>query len=227
MLAIFINVYYCFYTQTLRRTHMKKLLALTVVLALGSFGLFFTGCGNEETLQTLYGIAANTEGLESLVVLISYIDQYGEESDIEGDFKDTTITATAFAPNNEAFVELFEAEGTVLTETDISNFADSFGISDAEMAGYLGEIIGLHVIVDQKLYKADIISDADGEIGPTEWDEVIDVYLLVSVVGETVTLTPDIEGSTSADIITADIEASNGIAHIIDAVMWPPPPVPE
>ena len=203
---------------------MKKFLALTVVLAFVLFGLLFTGCSNEESLQTLYDIAANTEGLESLVIIISYIETYAADSDIEESFKDSSITATVFLPNNAAFVELFEIEGTILTENDISLFAESIPVSDAIFAGYLMDIIGLHAIVDQKLYKADIIADADGEIGPTDWDDGASVNLLVSVVGETVTLTPDIGGSTSADIITTDIEASNGIAHIIDAVMWPPLP---
>lgn len=205
---------------------MKKLCALTVVVVLMSFGLFFMSCDNEETLQSLYDIANSTEGLESLIVLISFIDQYSVESDIEESFRDTTITATVFVPNNAAFASLFSISDT-LTESDISAFADYYNVSDGEMAGYLADIIGLHVIVDQKLYKADIIADADGEIGPTEWDDGVSVNLLVSVDGETVTLTPDIGDSTSADIITADIEASNGIAHIIDDVLWPPPPEEE
>ena len=89
-------------------TH-KKLLALAVVLALLSFGLFLTGCSNEETLQTLWVVTENTEGLESLVVLIEYIEEYSETPPgiIEG-FSDTTLTATVFVPSNAAFQDLFE-----------------------------------------------------------------------------------------------------------------------
>jgi len=47
---------------------MKKLVALTVVVVLMSFGLVFVSCDNEETLQNLLEIAQTTEGLESLLV---------------------------------------------------------------------------------------------------------------------------------------------------------------
>jgi len=203
---------------------MKKLITLSVVVAFMSFGLIFMSCDNAETLQNLYEIADNTEGLESLVVLITFVEENAETSPgiVEG-FSDTTLTATAFAPNNAAFEALFSITG-ILTASDISDFADSYGATDEEIADYFAEIIGLHVIVDQKLLKADIIADADGVIGPTEYDDVVIINLEVSVDGETITLTPDVEGSTSADIVTADIEASNGVAHIVDAVMMPPIP---
>ena len=61
-------------------------------------------------------------------------------------------------------------------------------------------------------------------IGPTEYDDVELIYLEVTVEGETVTLTPDVFGSTSAEIVTADIEAANGLVHIVDAVMILPIP---
>jgi uncharacterized surface protein with fasciclin (FAS1) repeats len=199
---------------------MKRIIALTVILMMLSFGLFFMSCDNEEALQTLYEIANSTEGLESLVVLISFIDENAEvDPELEEGFSDTTITATVFAPNNAAFADFFETTG-VITEDDITGLPLFDGLSDTEIADALGEVLGLHVILDQKLTKADIIADADGVIGPTEYDDVEIINLEVTINGDTVTVTPD-DGGTGADIITADIEASNGIAHIIDAVLLP------
>ena len=112
-----------------------------------------------------------------------------------------------------------------MTEADIQDFGYFYGASnDEETADYFAEITGLHVILDQKLYKTEIRDDADGVIGPTEFDEETPVNLEVAVEGDTITLTPDTPESSSADIVKADIEASNGIAHIIDVVMWPPLP---
>jgi hypothetical protein len=163
--------------------------------------------------------------LESLAVLIAYIENYGEDISVEWP-SDTTITATFFPPNNSAFEELFDITG-ILTWEDISNFASSLGASDAEAAEYLAYLLELHTIMNQKLYKADIRDDADGVIGPTDMaievgEEEVGVNLLVTIVVETITRTPEIPDSTGADIDTADFESLNGIAHIINAVMWPP-----
>jgi uncharacterized surface protein with fasciclin (FAS1) repeats len=63
---------------------------------------------------------------------------------------------------------------------------------------------------------ADDVIAADGSsIGPTDQ---AGVNLNVTVAGSDVTLAPD-DGSTGADIVQTDIEASNGVAHLIDAIM--------
>ena len=200
---------------------MKRLVALTVVVVLMSFGMFFVSCDNEEALQNLLEIAQSTEGLESLLVVIAYIEKHVEDAGVLEDLADHSLSFTVFAPNNAAFVEFFGAEGTILTETDITESSlRSLVETDEEFAGELLDILGLHVIEDQELYETDIIAADNSSIGPTLYGEGTN-YLDVAVsVENIIRLTPDIVQGVPAYIETTDIEASNGVAHIIDGVLY-------
>jgi len=201
--------------------HMKRLVALTVVVVLMSFGMFFVSCDNEEALQNLLEIAQSTEGLESLLVVIAYIEKHVEDAGVLEDLADHSLSFTVFAPNNAAFVEFFGAEGTILTETDITESSlRSLVETDEEFAGELLDVLGLHVIEDQELYETDIIAADNSSIGPTLYGEGTN-YLDVAVsVENIIRLTPDIVQGVPAYIETTDIEASNGVAHIIDGVLY-------
>ena len=200
---------------------MKKLVALTIVVVLMSFGLFFVSCDNVETIQNLIEIAQTTEGLESLLVVITYIEKYVVDAGILEDLADDSLSFTVFAPNNAAFVDFFGAEGTILTETDITESSlRSLVETDEEFAGELLDVLGLHVIEDQELYETDIIAADNSSIGPTLYGGGTN-YLDVAVsVENIIRLTPDILEGVPAYIETTDIEASNGVAHIIDGVMY-------
>jgi len=120
-------------------------------------------------------------------------------------------------------VDFFGAEGTILTETDITESSlRSLVETDEEFAGELLDVLGLHVIEDQELYEADLLAAVDSSIsiGPTLYGEGTN-YLDVAVSVENIfQLTPDILEGVPAYIETTNIEASNGVAHIIDAVMY-------
>jgi uncharacterized surface protein with fasciclin (FAS1) repeats len=201
---------------------MKRSAVFAVLVILISFGLVFVSCENEETLQNLLEIAQSTDELDSLVNVILYVEEYAQvDPEIVEGLADATLLFTVFAPTNDAFVEVFgdlDEDGVV----EIEDIRDTLGSDDEDNAGELGEVLGLHVIEDQKLFVADIKADADNTIGPTAYDEEGTVYLSVTVEEDEVTLRPSpLPGSTSATIDSTnnDIEATNGVAHIVDTVM--------
>jgi uncharacterized surface protein with fasciclin (FAS1) repeats len=202
---------------------MRKSVLSAVATIVMLFSLIYVSCENEETLQNLLEIAQSTEGLESLVNVILYIEQYAEvDPEITEGLADASLLFTVFAPTNDAFVDVFgdlDEDGIVEAE-DIRN---TLGSDDANNAGDLGEVLGLHVIENQKLFVADILADADNTIGPTAYDEEGTVYLEVAVVNEELTLTPDLVGASGGAVHSTDndIEALNGIAHILNDVLLP------
>jgi len=200
---------------------MKNFAVLSIVFVLMSFGLIFVSCDNEEAIQNLLQIAQSTEGLESLLVVIAFIEENVTDAGVLEDLADHSLTFTVFAPNNAAFVEFFETEGTVITETDITeSWLGSIYDTDAEIAEALLDVLGLHVIEDQELFETDLLAADDSTIGPTLYDQGTN-YLNVSVnVENRIRLTPDIVQGAPGYIQTTDIEASNGVAHIIDGVMY-------
>ena len=202
---------------------MKKFMVFALVVTLMSFGLLFVSCDNTEGMKNLLEIAQETEGMESLLVVIAFIEENLTDTGVLEDMADDSLSFTVFVPNNEAFVDFFEAEGTVLTETDITeSWMASLYNTDEEFAEELLNLLGLHVIEDQELFEVDLIAADNDSIGPTLYDEGT-TYLDVAVDFENnVRLTPD-NGFPSGYILTTDIEASNGVAHTIDPVMYPRP----
>jgi uncharacterized surface protein with fasciclin (FAS1) repeats len=97
---------------------------------------------------------------------------------------------TVFAPNNEAFAALDQADLTAL-------LADP---------AQLGDVLQFHV-VEGSFTAADL---SDGDTLPTLAGEDLEV----SVQGETVMV-------GDAEVVQADIQAGNGVIHVIDAVLMP------
>lgn len=103
---------------------------------------------------------------------------------------------TVFAPTNEAFSTALTALGidpaTVLADPTL-----------------LTSILLYHVIPG-KVLAADAIGMGGGKVATVEGEEV------------TVTVTEDSVSVNQANVISADIEASNGVIHAIDSVLIPP-----
>ena len=110
-------------------------------------------------------------------------------------------------------VETFASEGnyTVFAPTDEAFAALPEGTLEALLAdpeGNLTQILTYHV-VEGSVYAADVVGlDA----ASTLQGEAINI----SVDGETVYLNEDVA------VVATDIEASNGVIHVIDAVLLPP-----
>ncbi len=108
---------------------------------------------------------------------------------------------TVFAPTEDAFADLLSALGITADEL----------LADTEL---LTSVLTYHVVAGA-VPAADVVG-LDGQ----EVETVNGATFTVGVDGDAVTLT-DANGGV-ANVVTTDIEASNGIIHVIDAVILPP-----
>lgn len=102
---------------------------------------------------------------------------------------------TVFAPTNSAFEAL-------LTELGLASLAD---VPDATLEA----VLKLHVIADSEITSLDL---------PTTTTDVTTAGGTISVNGTAIT---DARGRV-ANVVIADVDASNGVVHAIDKVILPP-----
>jgi transforming growth factor-beta-induced protein len=147
-----------------------------------------------EDTQNIVDIAQETEELSTLVAALT-VGGLIETLEGDGPF-------TVFAPTNAAFEALLEAQGV----------ADLNGLIAALGAEVVIDILLYHVVVGVALDAETVVATAPNLLGSTE--DAPQIYY--EVVDGNVVL------NGSATVTTTDIEASNGIIHIIDAVILPP-----
>lgn len=145
---------------------------------------------------TIVDVAAGNEDFSTLVTAVTAAD-LAETLSGEGPF-------TVFAPTNAAFAKLPEGTLEELTKPE----------SKATLVG----ILTYHVVAGETSAEALGEAIAAGE-GTAELTTVNGSKLTASVDGEAVILT-DAAGNTST-ITATDIEASNGVVHVIDTVVMP------
>jgi uncharacterized surface protein with fasciclin (FAS1) repeats len=144
---------------------------------------------------TIVDIAAADENFSTLVSLVTTAELV-ETLSGEGPF-------TVFAPTNAAFEALAEKLGQTMDELSATLTADT---------ALLAKVLTSHVI-SGKVMAADTAA-LDG----TEVDMVSGEKATVSSVDGAVSLTI---GESVANVVTADIEASNGVIHVIDIPLLP------
>lgn len=142
-------------------------------------------------------IADIVVGNEDFSILLAAVEAAG----LTDALADPEATLTVFAPTNEAFEAAFEALGITPEEL----------LADTET---LTAILTYHVL--GSIVTSPDIADAGVEEIPVE---TLSGQELVVVVGD--------DGSVSfmdqtAMVVQVDIEASNGVIHVIDAVLLPP-----
>lgn len=142
---------------------------------------------------TVVDIAAGNEDFSTLVAAV---EQAGlvETLSSEGPF-------TVFAPTNEAFAAALESMGMT---------ADELLASED-----LSSILTYHVVAG-KLLAADILAAVEAGGGTAEVETVNGAPITVEVVDGNVV----INGTTT--VTMTDLEAGNGVVHVIDAVLTPP-----
>ena len=101
---------------------------------------------------------------------------------------------TVFAPTDEAFAKL--PEGTVET------------LLKAENKAKLVDILTYHVVAGKVMAKTAVTLDKATAVNKKD--------IALAVKGEALTL------NDSAKVVMADVEASNGVIHVIDTVILPP-----
>jgi len=185
-------------------TSMTKLLGAAAV---GAFVL--AGCTHGEktmadaetsakasTAKDIVTLAAGTDDLSTLVAAVTAADLVGTlQSD--GPF-------TVFAPTNAAFDKL--PDGTVAT------------LLKPENKGTLKGILTYHVVAGD-IKAADLIGLINDNKGSVTVDTVAGGKLSAALVDGAVILT-DAKGGTSK-VIATDVDASNGVVHLIDTVVMP------
>lgn len=166
-------------------------------LLLGVLALVLTACpaATEEDEEDITDIAGDTASLSTLVEALTKAGLV-DELQAEGPF-------TVFAPSNDAFADLLEAQGVA----DLDELITELG------AETVTDILLYHVVSGERR----AASLEDGDELTTLQEEVI----TVGVSGSTVTL------NGTATVTTPNVEASNGVVHIIDEVLLPPSLTPE
>ena len=150
----------------------------------------------ETTVETIVGVASGNENFSTLVAAVQAADLVGTLSS-EGPF-------TVFAPTNDSFAKL--PEGTVET------------LLKPENKAALINLLTYHVVSGQ--YPASAVIDAiNSNDGSFVVETVQGDKITLSLEGENVKLV-DAKGNSSL-VIMADVPASNGIIHAIDAVIMP------
>ncbi len=191
---------------------MRRTLAVVAALTLS---LTVAACGTDDTTDestagTTSSAPATTEAAPS-------------ETAAAQDIVDTAVAAGSFTTLASALeaaglVETLKGEGpfTVFAPTDEAFAALPDGTLDTLLAdpqGDLTDILTYHV-VPGKVMAADVVG-----LGGQEVETVQGAGLTVNVDGDQVSLT-DAAGNT-VNVTQTDIEASNGVIHVIDGVLMP------
>lgn len=168
-----------------------------------------------------FNTLASVAALLSLGAAPAFADHHGSQDEMaeEADIVDTAVAAGEFETLAAALeaadlVEALKGDGpfTVFAPTD-----DAFGalpegtvdtLLEEENADQLNAVLTYHVVPGEYLA-------ADLEAGE---------YELETLQGSTVDVVVGDDGAVTVDganVTTADVEASNGVIHIIDAVIMP------
>jgi len=192
---------------------MRRILPLAAVLAIA---LTTAACGNDDTETGAAAAPASTSATATPSPSPS-------ESMAGSDIVDTAVAAgdfTTLAAALEAagLVETLKGEGpfTVFAPTDAAFAKLPAGTVETllkDPKGDLTQILTYHV-VPGKVLAADVVK-LDGQKVTT----VQGGDLTVGVDGDKVSLT-DAAGNT-VNVTATDIEASNGVIHVIDGVLMP------
>ncbi len=158
-----------------------------------SLGLFMGAALAQDMPATVVDVAMSNEDFSVLVEAVVAAD-LAETLSGEGPF-------TVFAPTNEAFVAALEALG--LSKEEL--------LASPDLAG----ILTYHVVAG-KLMAADVLAAVEAGGGTAEVETVNGAPISVTVVDGMVMI------NGTATVTATDIEAGNGVVHVIDAVILPP-----
>lgn len=174
---------------------MKNLQFLFVTLI--TFNLFvFTSCSDDDSTPEpqVSSIVDTAIATDDLSILVEALQSTDLVSALQADGP-----FTVFAPTNQAFQNLLDATPAWNTLSDIPTET-------------LKNVLLFHV-VSGEVRAADLTDTYVPTLSPAPNSEA--VSLKVEVTG-------GVEFNNSAAPVTTDIEATNGVIHIIDEVMLPP-----
>ena len=146
--------------------------------------------------NTIVGVAASNENFTTLVTAVK-VAELVDTLNSEGPF-------TVFAPTNDAFSKL--PAGTVES------------LLKPENKGVLTSVLTYHVVAGN-FDAASVINAVTENGGKFTVNTVQGGEIVITVKGGNVMLTD--EKGNSSTVVMADVEASNGVIHAIDAVVMP------
>ena len=148
-------------------------------------------------LKNIVEIAVETDDLSLLVEALGQANA-GLVETLSGDGP-----FTVFAPTNQAFADLLDALGD-----DFHSLADFDTEAEIDL---LVQVLTYHVVAGTAAFSTDL---SDGQHIPTVQGENVGVSLSHGVQITDATDTP-------ANVVLPDVEASNGVVHVIDKVLLP------
>ena len=174
---------------------MVKWLTRSVLLVV--LGALLAACTTPPQLDTIAEIAAGDDRFDTLVAALT-------EAELVDTFADPAAGPfTVFAPTDTAF-------GEYLTDS---------GLTAAELLALenLGDILRYHVVAGE-LSSVDVLAAITAGGGTAVVETLLGEDISVTLDGDDVMINGTI-------MVTAfDIEASNGVIHVIDYVLLPPTP---
>jgi uncharacterized surface protein with fasciclin (FAS1) repeats len=151
------------------------------------------GTAFAQDYDTVVDVAVENEGFSTLVAAVTEAELV-ETLTGEGPF-------TVFAPTDDAFAAALEALD--LTAEELLASPD------------LGGILTYHVVAGE-LMAADVLAAVESGMGSAEVETVNGATIEVTVEDGMVML------NGTATVTATDLEAGNGVVHVIDAVILPP-----
>jgi len=196
---------------------MRSLLRLLALLF--SVSLIAAACGDDDPVEEADDAAESSDAAEPSDDEMTD-DDMAEEDEGPGTIVDVAVGAGSFetlvaAVTEAGLVETLSGDGpfTVFAPTDDAFAAalDALGLTAEELLGNpaLADILTYHVVAGA--VDAETAISLDGQSAATVQGEEIDI----AVVDGNVMI-------NNATVVMADVEASNGIIHVIDAVILPP-----
>lgn len=164
-----------------------------IVALVAMLGFVLAACQMPVQLTTVVDVAAGDENFSTLVTAVGEAGLV-ETLEGEGPF-------TVFAPTNAAFEQALIDLGITVDELLASPD--------------LGAILTYHVVAG-KLMAADVVAAINAGGGAATVDTVNGAAITVELVGGDVVI------NGTATVIQTDLEADNGVVHVIDAVLLPP-----
>ena len=189
---------------------MKHLLKMKNYLMLCAMALFVLACDDEDdgsralengiASSNIVETASANEALSSLVQALAKADE-NEGSDLIGTLRGDG-PFTVFAPTNTAFTELL---------SNLDGFDKLEDFDTEEEKALLAKILQYHVVASAAVPSTDL---EEGQEISTVQGESVTVSLEGGVfIGDAT--------SETAEVIIPDVNASNGIVHVIDKVLLP------
>ncbi|MCH4824102.1 fasciclin domain-containing protein [Gramella lutea] len=143
-------------------------------------------------------IAAKAMETDTLSTLVSAL----KSAELAGMFKTEEGPFTVFAPHNGAFSNVDKATLESLMKE--------------ENKDQLADVLKYHVVADE-VTSSELVQAINDNDGKYEINTVGGGTIVASLNGDSVILTD--ENGNKAKVVMADVDASNGVVHVIDAVV--------